>query len=222
MFMKLIVTDIIDKLNLSHNLIVVLSPKRSIDIKSLIMAFIIFGTLTDVSSNIGSNSRQLSKVMKRLIPEAKVLGGTTWLIYLLGLTKYKKCYNCNRIKKRFNFDKSTTRQDKLDSKCKECYLEYRETHKPEIKTRDRNYYVEHSADCKSRSAEYRAAKSLRTPDWRDREKIIDIYRNCPEGSHVDHVVPLRGALVSGLHVHNNLQHLTAKENSSKGNKYTIV
>ena len=38
---------------------------------------------------------------------------------------------------------------------------------------------------------------------------------------VDHIIPLRGELASGLHVESNLQVITADENRKKNNNYRI-
>lgn len=58
-----------------------------------------------------------------------------------------------------------------------------------------------------------------TPKWADREKIREIYVNRPEGYHVDHIIPLRGRNVCGLHVENNLQYLPAQDNMKKHNTF---
>jgi hypothetical protein len=59
---------------------------------------------------------------------------------------------------------------------------------------------------------------LATPQWADRKKINAIYNNCPKGHHVDHIIPLRGKNVCGLHVHTNLRYLKARANLKKSNK----
>lgn len=58
-----------------------------------------------------------------------------------------------------------------------------------------------------------------TPPWADKQKIVEIYRNCPIGYHVDHIIPLRGKNVSGLHVETNLQYLPVNDNLRKGNRF---
>lgn len=57
----------------------------------------------------------------------------------------------------------------------------------------------------------------RTPPWADLKVIRAIYEACPPGHEVDHVLPLRGKTVSGLHVAENLQYLTKAENRAKAN-----
>ena len=78
-------------------------------------------------------------------------------------------------------------------------------------------------------AEYHAKKLERTPTWltkKHRQEIKEFYLICKmfqmytgQKYHVDHIVPLRGEFVSGLHVPWNLTVLPASENCSKFNKY---
>ena len=81
----------------------------------------------------------------------------------------------------------------------------------------------------ARTAKRRAAKLQRTPEWLTQEhhdKILAKYAerdrlNKDTGiqHHVDHIVPLQGENISGLHVPWNLQVITAAENQQKSNSY---
>ena len=78
-------------------------------------------------------------------------------------------------------------------------------------------------------AKYRASKLQRTPDWLTKEhhdQIVNVYaerdriiQDTGIEHHVDHIVPLQGENISGLHVPWNLQVLTATENLKKSNSY---
>ena len=69
------------------------------------------------------------------------------------------------------------------------------------------------------------AKLKRTPSWADLDAIALFYKEAARLTketgiphEVDHKFPLQGALVSGLHVQNNLQILHRSANRSKGIK----
>lgn len=71
----------------------------------------------------------------------------------------------------------------------------------------------------------RASKLQRTPKWltdEDKELMLRMYKMARAFNlHVDHIIPLQGKLVSGLHVPSNLQLLTPEENHAKRNKYEV-
>jgi hypothetical protein len=85
---------------------------------------------------------------------------------------------------------------------------------------NRTHGLSHTKEYKSFKATIRKQRVKRqTPLWADIDKIRDIYVNRPDGYHVDHIIPLKGELICGLHVENNLQYLPAKDNISKKNKW---
>lgn len=78
---------------------------------------------------------------------------------------------------------------------------------------------------------YKVAKLQRTPKWVGSEELwliqeaydLAVQRTKLLGFswHVDHIVPLQGALVSGLHTIGNLQVIPGVENMSKSNKFEL-
>lgn len=75
------------------------------------------------------------------------------------------------------------------------------------------------------TARHSAAKLRAVPTWADHDLIAGLYeyarimREHGVDCHVDHMVPLQGRTVSGLHTHANLTVLTASDNTSKGNRH---
>jgi len=92
----------------------------------------------------------------------------------------------------------------------------------------RRWQKRYPAKVNSKCAIRRAAKVSATPSWLTKEQkreIVKVYEESANISrttgvkyHVDHIIPLKGEFVSGLHVPWNLQIITESENCRKRNK----
>lgn len=68
---------------------------------------------------------------------------------------------------------------------------------------------------------YQLTKINRVPAWADLKAIRTIYKEAQRlGMSVDHIVPLRGVNVCGLHVENNLRIIPLTDNIAKNNVFT--
>jgi hypothetical protein len=136
---------------------------------------------------------------------------------------------------------SEANKDTLKEKHAKYYQEHQEeiiakvqvwqkANKEKHRTRSLEWQVKNPAKANARNARRRAAKLNATPKWLTREHLKQIERYyivakwvesiLNEPIEVDHIVPLQGENVSGLHAPWNLQLLTEEENCSKKNKFT--
>jgi hypothetical protein len=149
-------------------------------------------TTDALAEHVGCARMTVHRCLKKYFPNLPA--GNRLDHKFLELEGKRRCHKCDSIKAREEFREYTN----VSSYCIPCELPMR------------NKF----------SMDRHAAKLQRTPAWANHDKIKEVYENCPEGHEVDHIIPLQGDLVSGLHVENNLQYLTKYENCSKGNRYT--
>ena len=105
---------------------------------------------------------------------------------------------------------------------------YNEANKDKIKAQKKAYYEANSAYYieKARFRE-KLLNKLQRPIWYNSKLVNNIYNKCHKLNkiagfikyHVDHIVPLQGKNVSGLHVQGNLEIILASANLSKSNKF---
>ena len=107
--------------------------------------------------------------------------------------------------------------------------EYKQENLDQVRAANRDRYKNNKPAFVARNSKRRAAKLQRTPQWADMSAIADFYVEAKRLEeltgiqfHVDHIVPLQGELVSGLHVAENLQLLPAHENLSKSNSFSVA
>jgi len=111
---------------------------------------------------------------------------------------------------------------------REYFNNYAKTHKETMRSAGRRFRKNHPDVHCAIQALRRADKLQRTPSWANLEAIQTIYSQAKEITektgiehHVDHILPLKGELVSGLHVAENLQILLGMDNVLKSNRFII-
>ena len=144
-----------------------------------------------------SSAQGWTKFIKKVFPDKPK--GTNYYDWLLYKDNLKFCPRCEKVKILDSFWKNSNKPSSYNSYCTRCIQP--------LNTKAH----------RSIQAKRRAAKLQSTPKWANLDKIKNIYDNCPIGYHVDHIIPLQGKYICGLHVENNLQYLTASENASKKN-----
>lgn len=133
--------------------------------------------------------------------------------------KYNREYYYNNQEQLLSKKKEYYTNNK--EKCLEISKKYQEIHKDKIYKKRKNYF-------RIKAAERRALKLKATPKWltQEHKELIKIeyelaawcssVMDCEY--QVDHIIPLKGKTVCGLHVPWNLQVITAKENQIKNNR----
>jgi hypothetical protein len=163
----------------------------------------------------------------------------------------KTCLTCKSQKPVDQFYKQAARGlHGVRGTCKECDNKkkktYRETNKDVVLVMKKANYEVNKGRHLAQKREYRQANKgkinalvalrkkrikARTPNWLtkfDKLKISCVYsvaamltKENKETWHVDHIYPIQGKLVSGLHVPLNLQVMRGFENIKKKNKFEV-
>ena len=148
------------------------------------------------------------------------------------------CNDCGIVKTLENtyLVKPKTGSSYLRSRCNSCHSAkqrtYNEVNKVAVNQKSRDWRKTNPDRHNYLTTKYKEHVKKATPSWLTNGQLEEIaykYFMAKEARimtgeeyHVDHIVPLRGKNISGLHVPWNLQVLPSDMNLSKSNKWTVV
>ena len=139
------------------------------------------------------------------------------------------CVECKKLKNQ------NDRQN--NPRLRETIARWHREHRADHRLHNKKWYDNNQEKVKGLNAVYKKAnrgkanawnrkRKLRTPSWANLKKIERAYqlaawasRFTDEPLHIDHIIPLQGAEISGLHVENNLQILPRSKNLDKSNEF---
>ena len=144
----------------------------------------------------------------------------------------KICRDCKVNKPLEAFVKNKLCKEGIDTLCLSCNRQrvkkWRAEGRRDSAAEARRYVARHPEKAKARTARYQTRKKNACPEWLTDyqhsliEKFYELATRKTSSTgishHVDHIIPLQGKTVCGLHVPWNLQVLTAQENLSKHNR----
>lgn len=150
-------------------------------------------------------------------------------------TKSKYYKNAEKLREeRRAFHNKTKHDPILKAKACERARRWRELNpnSETAKISKKNWKLKNPHKVQADGVKRRTSELQRTPKWLTKEDLwlveeiydLAILRSSLHGFswHVDHIIPLQGELVSGLHVPTNLQVIPWLDNIKKANKYTPV
>lgn len=163
-----------------------------------------------LNTELNISSVKAAKLTKYLLPN-KPRNSSKVHTYLLLECGLKYCSCCKNILDIECFYKNKSRPNGLSTFCSTCQ-----------KAAFKKWYIaDNGVTSKQHNISRRSLLKRVCPTWADNVEIRKVYKNCPTDMAVDHIVPLKGELVCGLHVHNNLQYLSKSDNSKKKNSWQV-
>lgn len=138
-----------------------------------------------------------------------------------GHVYYRKvsCGSCVICKKEYN------KTDEARARNRETAKRYRKNNPEAEKAKSKKWRTSNKASVAAKAQRYRCVKMKSTPAWANHDKILVKYLERETMSrvsgvkhHVDHLIPLQGENVCGLHIAANLRVIPARDNAAKSNK----
>lgn len=139
-----------------------------------------------------------------------------------------ECRDCKRAQDR---DYAARNRERAKQKASDWYYNNKEYALIKNRLNSKKWRTENKDKNSAKSNKYRASKLKATPNWLTKEhhtQIESFYwlaklqkELTDDVYHVDHIVPLKGKTVCGLHVPWNLQLLKATDNIIKGNRLVL-
>lgn len=147
----------------------------------------------------------------------------------------KQCTKCKEYKSLVDFHKTKQTKDKYTFHCKECnknaQKEYYKKHQKKVILKVKEWQANNKSKVTAINKNYKYSKVNATPSWltdKHNEQIESFYwlaklqQELDDTEyHVDHIIPIRGKEVCGMHVPWNLQIIPALDNIRKGNKIVL-